>query len=78
MTTTINRPGVAPMSAPPPDSLHIMFRCLGYLRPYWRLTAGSYLALLGVTGLALLVPQLVRATIDRGIDADNLRALHIS
>jgi len=55
-----------------------MIRCLGYLRPYWRLTAGSYLALLGATGLALLVPQLVRATIDRGIDGDNLRALHIS
>ena len=76
--TTINRPAVAPVSAPPPGSLHIMIRCLGYLRPYWRLTAGSYLALLGTTGLALLVPQLVRATIDRGITGDNLRALHIS
>ena len=77
-TTTINRPAVAPVLAPPPGSLPIMIRCLGYLRPYWRLTAGAYLALFGVTGLALLVPQLVRATIDRGISADNLRALHIS
>ena len=81
--TTINRPAVAPVApspavTPPPGSLHIMLRCLGYLRPYWRLTAGAYLALLGTTGLALLVPQLVRATIDRGISADNLRALHIS
>jgi ABC-type multidrug transport system fused ATPase/permease subunit len=76
--TTINRPSAAPVSAPPPGSLPIMFRCLGYLRPYWRLTAGSYLALLATTGLALLVPQLVRATIDRGITGDNLRALHIS
>jgi ATP-binding cassette subfamily B protein len=80
MTTTLNRPtaSAAFATAALPTDLTILARCLGYLRPYWRLTAVSCLALLGVTLLALMVPQLVRATIDRGINADNLAALRLS
>ncbi len=45
----------------------IIRRALGYLRPYWRLTAGSYLALLAIAGLAIAIPQFIRWIIDRGI-----------
>lgn len=46
---------------------HILFRCLSYLRPYWRWTAGAYLALLGINALALTIPQFIRWIVDRGI-----------
>lgn len=48
-------------------STAIIWRALGYLRPYWRLTAGSYLALLAIAGLAIAIPQFIRWIIDRGI-----------
>jgi ATP-binding cassette subfamily B protein len=40
---------------------------LSYLRPYWRWTAGAYLALLGINALALTIPQFIRWIVDRGI-----------
>ncbi len=58
--------------------LHILTRSLSYLRPYWRLTAGGYLALLCTSGLALIIPQLVRATVDRGIRMGDLAALRLA
>ena len=58
--------------------MRILFRCLGYLRPYSRLTGGAYFALLCSSGLALLIPQLVRATVDRGIRGGDLTALRLS
>jgi ATP-binding cassette subfamily B multidrug efflux pump len=58
--------------------MRILIRCLGYLRPYWRLSGGAYLATLCTTGLALIIPQLIRSVVDRGIDGANLRALHLS
>jgi ATP-binding cassette subfamily B multidrug efflux pump len=45
----------------------ILLRCLAFLRPYWKLTAGSYVLFLGITVLTLLVPQLMRRIIDSGI-----------
>jgi ABC-type multidrug transport system fused ATPase/permease subunit len=50
-----------------PNPAGILLRCYRYLRPYWRLTAGAYLFLLGINGLALIVPQLIRWIVDRGI-----------
>jgi ATP-binding cassette subfamily B protein len=75
MTSSIVTPS-KPSSQP--SALRILARCMGYVRPYWRLTAAAYLALLTTTGLALLVPQLVRATVDRGIRGGDLQTLHIS
>jgi ABC-type multidrug transport system fused ATPase/permease subunit len=50
-----------------PNPAGILLRCYGYLRPYWRLTAGAYVFLLGINGLALIVPQVIRWIVDRGI-----------
>ncbi len=59
-------------------SLRILLRCLGYLRQYWWLTAGSYGALLSTSALALAVPQLIRWTVDRGIRAGDVSVLRMA
>ena len=46
----------------------ILLRCYRYLRPYWRITGAAYLLLVAITGLSLLVPQLIRSIVDRGIE----------
>jgi ATP-binding cassette subfamily B protein len=50
----------------------LLWRCFGYLRPYWRLTAGAYLTLLGITVLNLIIPQFIRWIVDRGIGGQDL------
>jgi ATP-binding cassette, subfamily B, multidrug efflux pump len=48
-----------------------LIRSFHYLRPYWKITAGSYLAVLVINVLTIVTPQLIRLIIDRGIrDAD--------
>ncbi|MFL5802328.1 MAG: ABC transporter ATP-binding protein [Roseiflexaceae bacterium] len=61
-----------------PGAGRILTRCFGYLRPYWRLTAGVYLALLAITGLTLLTPQFIRWIVDRGIQGQDTRLLGLS
>jgi ATP-binding cassette subfamily B protein len=46
---------------------HVLWRCYGYLRPYWKTSVGAYLALVGILALNLSIPQLVRTIIDHGI-----------
>jgi ATP-binding cassette subfamily B multidrug efflux pump len=58
-----------------PKPAGILLRCYRYLRPYWRLTAGAYLFLLGINGLALIVPQVIRWIVDRGIRGKNTELL---
>ncbi len=53
----------------------VLLRCFGFLRPYWKLTAGGYLALLFATGLSLATPQFIRWIIDSGIRNADLRLL---
>ena len=53
----------------------ILLRCLTYLRSYSRLTAGAYLALLGINALALTIPQFIRWIVDRGIGGQDARLL---
>jgi ATP-binding cassette subfamily B multidrug efflux pump len=49
--------------------LHLLlWRVYGYLRPYWKITMGAYLTLLGVLGLNILIPQFIRWIIDTGIE----------
>ena len=55
-----------------------LLRCFGYLRPYWRMTAGVYLTMLVITGLTLAIPQFIRWIIDRGIGGGDLRLLALS
>lgn len=52
-----------------------LIRAFLYLRPYWKLIAGSYLAMLGLEAINLLVPQLIRRGIDLGIAQNDLKIL---
>jgi ABC-type multidrug transport system fused ATPase/permease subunit len=53
----------------------ILLRCYDYLRRYWRLTAGAYIAALATSALALVIPQLIRTMVDQGIGAGNTALL---
>ena len=48
----------------------VVLRLMARLRSYWWAVALAYLALLGSVAFTILVPWLVRAVIDRGIDLD--------
>lgn len=64
-----------PIALAQPGASRILRRALGYLRPYWRLTATGYVTLLAVTGLTLTIPQLIRRAVDGGIRAQDTGAL---
>ncbi|MBN1262036.1 MAG: ABC transporter ATP-binding protein [Anaerolineae bacterium] len=70
--TKDTQPTVPPVSK---KATHILWRCYGYLRPYWRWTGSAYLALLAVMGLSILVPQLIRRIVDEGIGRQDTRVL---
>jgi len=55
-----------------PDSLRVLWRCYGYLRPYWHIVGGAYGAVLLITGLNILIPQIIRGIVDDGLAASNL------
>jgi ATP-binding cassette subfamily B multidrug efflux pump len=63
---------------PKPGDRYILARCLSYLRPYWQLTGAAYLLLLTITGLALVIPQLIRSSVDRGIRGQDMHTLGLS
>ena len=48
--------------------LKLLFRVYGYLKPYWKHVALSYLSLLGILGFSALIPQFIRWIIDTGIE----------
>ena len=54
---------------------HILWRCFGYLRPYWKLEIGIYGLMILINLINILVPQLIRLAIDGGIYGDNLQLL---
>ncbi len=58
--------------------MRILLRCLGYLRPYRRLTVAAYLALLAIAASALMTPQFVRWIVDQGIGKHDTRLLSLS
>lgn len=62
-------------SSPSPYAGRILWRCFSYLRPYWQLTVGAYLALMGINALALAMPQFIRWIIDRGIRGQDAHLL---
>lgn len=64
-----NRHTIKPLSTP------LLWRALGYLRPYWKPTLGAYLTLIGVNALALTIPQFIRWIVDYGISAQNTPVL---
>ncbi|NLD72269.1 MAG: ABC transporter ATP-binding protein [Chloroflexi bacterium] len=58
--------------------MNVYMRVLGYLRPYWLLQVVAYLAMLGINGVILYRPQLIRRVVDVGIGEGNLDALGTS
>ena len=68
----------APLALPEPNALRVLWRCAGYLRPYWKMTLGAYLALLGINALALAIPQFIRWIVDHGIGGKDTQLLFTS
>lgn len=66
-----------PLAAPltQPGAGRILWRCFKLLRPYRGLTAGAYLTMVGIMALTLLIPQLIRWIVDRGIGGQNIQLL---
>lgn len=63
-----NRPPTIPLvQSGGRQVLKLLWRCYGYLRPYWRLTAGAYATMLVINGMNMVIPQFVRQIVDRGI-----------
>ena len=52
-----------------------LWRAFRRLRPYWRLAALAYLALLASTVIILATPQFIRWIVDRGIRQNDLQLL---
>ncbi len=52
-----------------------LWRALGYLRKYWRVTLGAFASLLIVTLTSLITPQILQVLINRGISASNLSVI---
>jgi len=48
---------------------------MGYLRPYWAFTAGSYLLLLINNGITLSQPLIIGFIVDQGISGGNISAI---
>ncbi|MBI3943405.1 MAG: ABC transporter ATP-binding protein [Chloroflexi bacterium] len=67
------------MPASPPvrrlGSLHLLGRCFGFLKPYKAITIGAYLTLIIINALTLVIPQIIRSTVDQGIGKQNIPLL---
>lgn len=57
----------APLCLRNPAAFRIIGRCLSYLRPYWVRATGAFVLRLVLTGLTVVIPQLMRTMVDRGI-----------
>jgi ATP-binding cassette, subfamily B, multidrug efflux pump len=67
MQNRVNKPQLSsPHNEKRPIS-SVLIRSFRYLRPYWKITAGSYLAVVVINLFMIVTPQLIRLTIDRGI-----------
>lgn len=56
-------------------SLYLLWRCFGYLKPYKGITIGAYLTLIIINALTLVVPQIIRSSVDQGIGKQNISLL---
>jgi ATP-binding cassette subfamily B protein len=57
----------APLRLRNPATFQVIGRCLSYLRPYWPRAAGAFLLRIMLTGLTIVIPQIMRTMIDHGI-----------
>ncbi len=58
---------VQPVRLPGRDAWSTLWRAFTRLKPYWRFTAGAYIALLFITLITLATPQFIRWIVDQGI-----------
>lgn len=65
----------APLTLPQSGAGRLLLRCYRYLRPYRGWITVAYLALLGINGLNLLIPQLIRWAVDQGMEAQDYQWL---
>lgn len=77
MRTAPSKSNIHPQPIPiaQPNSAKILWRAVGYLRPYWKLMGSAYLALAGITVITLMIPQFIRWIVDRGIGQQDTTAL---
>ena len=68
-------PRVTPIKLAPVSDWSILWRCFSYLRPYWRITAGTYTVMLLLTVVTLITPQFIRWIVDQGIRGQDLSLL---
>jgi ABC-type multidrug transport system fused ATPase/permease subunit len=66
---------LSPLSVRKSGAGRILLRCFSYLRPYWRWSAPAYLTLLVIDALNMVIPQLIRRIVDRGIGDQDIRLL---
>src|SRR5215216_2148025 len=71
----MSRSSSDPVSLPQSSDWRILVRCFRYMRPYWKLTVGAYIALVAINLLTLATPQFVRWIVDEGIEAHDNRLL---
>ena len=57
------------------NTLHILWRCLRYLNPYWKLTVGIYAGMMLINAVNLATPQFIRWVIDQGIYGNDIPLL---
>ena len=70
MGLTSMKPNLEPIK-PKSSQAAILWRCFGYLRPHWKMETGAYLTMALIDLIAMLNPQLIRWTIDKGIQKGN-------
>jgi len=52
--------------------MKIFWRVISYLKPYWFSQVVAYVCMLGLTGVALVIPKITQTVIDGGILAGNM------
>lgn len=54
------------------ESLRMLWRCYGYLKPYFPVVGGAYLAMFLIMGLNVAIPQFIRSIVDDGLRPGDL------
>jgi ATP-binding cassette, subfamily B, multidrug efflux pump len=69
---------VVPLALAKPGYARILWRCLSYLRPRWKLMAGAYAADIAAIVISLLTPQFIRWIVDQGIRQQDMGLLRMA
>jgi ATP-binding cassette subfamily B protein len=64
-TVSLNRAEVPSLRST--TALRMLWRAYGYLKTYWPVVGGAYLAMFLITGLNIAIPQVIRGIVDDGL-----------